>query len=187
MFLIQKRTIFVALLCWSRNKMMQVEERHYYYYWRECECVCGWMSGLVPWLHLLHPMQHTRWEQMCTKIEKPLKDGFTTSYTDATYKNLNKRRKVDFEATGNLFRAYTQAIFWPHTHKTVEIRTPEAIPAHAVIAYAMLFISLCSSPHRVDICEHEPSVREFAHVLTASKGWQKSVCLFVCFLMSARQ
>lgn len=182
MFLIQKRTIFVALLCWSRNKMMQVEERHYYYYWRECECVCGWMSGLVPWLHLLHPMQHTRWEQMCTKIEKPLKDGFTTSYTDATYKNLNKRRKVDFEATGNLFRAYTQAIFWPHTQNSGDQDTwghPCSCRHRLcnVIHFSVQFTSPCWHLWTRAICER---------VRTCSHSIQRltKICLFVCLFFN---
>lgn len=106
---------------------------------------------------------------MWTKIEKPLKDGFTTSYTDATYKKPEQKKKSGFRSSWDFVSCLHAGNFLT-THKTVEIRTPEAIPAHAVIAYAMLFISLCSSPHRGDICEHEPSVREFAHVLTASKG-----------------
>lgn len=47
------------------GKMMQGKERHYY-------CLCGMMSGLFPWLHLQHPAKHTHWDQMWTKIEKPL-------------------------------------------------------------------------------------------------------------------
>lgn len=141
MFLIQKRTIFVALLCWSRNKMMQVEERHYYYYWRECECVWVdvWPRSLAssPAPHATHSLRTNVYQDR----KKPLKDGFTTSYTDATYKNLNKRRKVDFEATGNLFRAYTQAIFWPHTKqwRSGHLRPSLLMPSSLMQCYSFLW------------------------------------------------
>lgn len=148
--------------------MMQVEERHYYYYWRECECVWVdvWPRSLAssPAPHATHSLRTNVYQD-----RKTIKGRF---YYELHRRHLQKPEQK--KKSG--FRSYWEFVSCLHagnfltTHKTVEIRTPEALPAHAVIAYAMLFISLCSSPHRVDICEHEPSVREFAHVLTASKG-----------------
>lgn len=47
------------------------------------------------------------------------------------------------------------------TAQTLQTRTPEANRTHAVISYVMISVSLCSSPHRVDIWEHKPSVSEY--------------------------
>lgn len=179
MFLIQKRTIFVALLCWSRNKMMQVEERHYYYYWRECECVCGWMSGLVPWLHLLHPMQHTRWEQMCTKIEKPLKGRF---YYELHRRHLQKpeqKKKSGFRRYWE-FVSCLHAIFWPHTQNSGDQDTwghPCSCRHRLcnVIHFSVQFTSPCWHLWTRAICER---------VRTCSHSIQRltKICLFLIFL-----
>ncbi len=66
-----------------------------------------------------------------------------------------------------LWYSYGEIIFYDRTNthsKILTVRTPEAILAHAIIAYVMIFISPCSSPHHADICEHEPSVSEFTQL-----------------------
>lgn len=88
---IQTNTIFL-LCCFAKAGQNDASGRKALL--RECVCVCGWMSGLFPWLHLQHPM-NTLTGTKCGPRQKTIeKDGFTISYIDTTYKRKHKRKQI---------------------------------------------------------------------------------------------
>lgn len=114
----------------------------------------------------------TKIEQKKQKHVKPLKEGFTTSYTALPTKH--EQKKVDFfvVVAGMLFPPFFVMCQRRDNFTGIQVinpsvRTPEAILVDGVITYVICNIQgfffpfsffTGSAPHRVDICEQRPSV-----------------------------
>lgn len=109
-----------------------------------CVCVCGWMSGLFPWLHLQPPSRETH--SQCGSRKKPHQnDAFIM-----TLPTKCEQKEAGFNATGILF-----PLFCNIPTAEIILQCASSLSGHLrpssltlIIAYVTIFISSCSSPHR---------------------------------------
>ena len=181
-FFIQTNTIFCCVASPKQEKkMMQAEERHYYESVCVCECVCVWVGGCLASFpgfisaphvtHLLGPNV----DQDRKTIKKKKKKRFFLLWATLTLPTTEEHRVGCFWdfvfLSFVIFRGnFTTTHTHTHTHTQATLCGSglsghlRPILARDIIAYVMIFISPCSSPHRADICVDKPSVREFTQL-----------------------
>ena len=143
-------------------------------------CVCGWVdvwplsraSSPAPHVtHLLGPNV----DQDRKTIKKKKKKRCFLLWATLTLPTTEEHRVGCFWdfvfLSFVIFRGnFTTTHTHTHTHTQATLCGSglsghlRPILARDIIAYVMIFISPCSSPHRADICVDKPSVREFTQL-----------------------
>ena len=141
-------------------------------------CVCGWVDvwplsrASSPAPHVTH-MLGPNVDQDRKTIKKKKKKRLFLLWATLTLPTTEENRVGCF---WDFVFLSSELIFPPHTHTHTHTHTQATlcgsglsghlrpILARDIIAYVMIFISPCSSPHRADICVDKPSVREFTQL-----------------------